>query len=89
MLYYRRGQGRPTTNRAAAVKRASRMKYSKCEIKEMEAKIRTATQWSDVYSEIISLCDAAGMLEDLKAADGETFEGVIYKAAEKLGVEVE
>ena len=65
------------------------MKYSKCEIKEMAAKIRTATQWSDVYSEIILLCDAAGMLEDLKAADGETFEGVIYKAAEKLGVEVE
>lgn len=55
---------------------------------EMAAKIRNATQWSDVYSEIISLCDAAGMYDDLKAADGETFEGVIYKAAEKLGVRV-
>lgn len=65
------------------------MEYSKRKIKEIAAKIRTATQWSDVYSEIISLCDAAGMLEDLKAADGETFEGVIYKAAKKLGVEVE
>lgn len=55
------------------------MKYSKCEIMEMAAKIRNATQWSDVYSEIISLCDAA---------DGETFEGIVYKAAEKLGVRV-
>ena len=84
-------KGNRTTIRAAAVKRTkgNAMNYSKCEIKEMAAKIRTATQWSDVYSEIISLCDAAGMLEDLKAADGETFEGVIYKAAEKLGVEVE
>ena len=70
MLYYRRGQGKPTTIRAAAVKRrkVDVMNYSKCEIKEMVAKkIRTATQWRDVYSEIISLCDAAGMLEDLKS----------------------
>lgn len=70
------------------MRKVNAMKYSKCEIMEMSAKIRNAAQWPDVYSEIISLCDAAGMLDDLKAADGETFEGVIYKAAEKLGVRV-
>ena len=62
------------------------MDYSMQEIAE---KIRKATSWSDVIPEVIRLCDAAGMLEDFKAADGETFETVIYKAAEKLGVEVE
>ena len=65
------------------------MKYSECELKEMGAKIRSAMQWTDVYAEIISLCDAAGMLDELEAADGETFESVIHKAAEKLGVDVE
>lgn len=61
------------------------MDYSMQEIAE---KIRKATFWSDVTPEVICLCDTAGMLDDLKAADGETFEGVIYKAAEKLGVRV-
>ena len=75
------------------MRKVNAMKYSKCEIMEMAAKIpatcnHNAAQWPDVYSEIISLCDAAGMLDDLKAADGETFEGVIYKAAEKLDVRV-
>ena len=29
------------------------------------------------------------MLEEYKAADGETFESVVFKAAEKLGVEIQ
>ena len=34
------------------------------------------------------LCEAAGMLDEWNAADGETFESVAYKAAAKLGVEI-
>lgn len=34
------------------------------------------------------LCELAGMAETFDAADGDTFESVIYAAAEKLGVEV-
>ena len=35
------------------------------------------------------LCEAADMLEEWNAADGETFESVAFKAAEKLGVEIQ
>ena len=34
------------------------------------------------------LCALAGMAEEFDAADGESFESVIYAAADKLGVEV-
>ena len=64
------------------------MNYNKCEINETAEKIRTAACWDECWDEVQWLCDVAGMLDDLKAADGETFEGVIYNAAEKLGVRV-
>lgn len=34
------------------------------------------------------LCEAAGLEKEWEEADGETFESVIYAAAEKLGVEI-
>jgi len=34
------------------------------------------------------LCEEAGLLDEWEAADGETFEEVAYKAAEKLGVNI-
>lgn len=34
------------------------------------------------------LCEDAGMLEEWEAADAEEFESVVYKAAEKLGVDL-
>lgn len=34
------------------------------------------------------LCEDAGMLEEWENADGDSFEQVIYKAAEKLGVDL-
>lgn len=34
------------------------------------------------------LCALAGLSEEWDAADGETFESVVYKAAEILGVEI-
>jgi hypothetical protein len=48
--------------------------------------LRSADTWDmDLARE---LCALAGMAEAFDAADGDTFEGVIYAAAEKLGVEV-
>ena len=43
---------------------------------------------ADVEAEIRAICEAADMIEEYEAADGESFEGVIYKAAEILGVEI-
>ena len=34
------------------------------------------------------LCRRAGLSDELKAADGESFESVVYAAADKLGVEI-
>ena len=48
--------------------------------------LRSADAWDmDLARE---LCALAGMAESFDAADGETFESVIYAAADKLGVEV-
>lgn len=53
---------------------------------EIAEEIRSSDTWdNDLLSE---LCEAAGMTEEWNAADGETFEAVAYKAAEKLGVEI-
>ena len=58
------------------------------EIHELAAKIRAAKTWVEVEGELKALCDAAGMAGEYKAADGDSFEAVIYKAAERLGVDV-
>lgn len=48
--------------------------------------IRNADTWDmDACAE---LCELAGMEDEWKAADGETFEQVVFAAAEKLGVEI-
>lgn len=53
---------------------------------EIAADIRATDTWDmDIYRE---LCEAAGMLDQWEAADGDTFEIVIYAAAEKLGIEI-
>lgn len=58
------------------------------ELQELAAKIRAAKTWGEVEGELRALCDAAGMADEYKAADGDNFEAVIYKAADRLGVEV-
>ena len=58
------------------------------ELQELAAKIRAAKTWVEVEGELRVLCEAAGMADEYKAADGDNFEVVIYKAAERLGVEV-
>lgn len=53
---------------------------------EIAEEIRSSETWdNDLLAE---LCEAAGMTDEWNAADGETFEAVAYKAAEKLGVEI-
>ena len=64
------------------------MYYTKEEIKEIAAKIKAADNWMDVADEVEAICDAAGLLEELKKADDSTFESVIFKAADALGVEL-
>ena len=58
------------------------------ELQELAAKIRAAKTWGEVEGELKAICEAAGMANEYKAADGDNFEAVIYKAAERLGVEV-
>ena len=54
--------------------------------REIAEEIRSTETWdNDLLSE---LCELAGMSDEWNAADGETFESVAYKAAEKLGVEI-
>ena len=58
------------------------------DLQELAAKIHAAKTWVEVEGELRTLCDAAGMADEYKAADGDNFEAVIYKAAERLGVEI-
>ena len=58
------------------------------ELQELAAKIHAAKTWVEVEDELMALCEAAGMADEYKAADGDNFEAVIYKAAERLGVEI-
>lgn len=56
------------------------------EATEIAMKIREADTWD--ANDCRELCDLAGIADEWDAADGETFEGVVYKAANILGVEV-
>jgi hypothetical protein len=53
---------------------------------EIAEAIRNADEWD--LDDCRELCELAGLSEEWAKADGETFEQVIYKAAEILGVEV-
>ena len=57
-------------------------------INEIAETIKNAQTWADVEAEIKALCEAADTPEAHEAADGESFESVIYKAAEILGVKI-
>ena len=55
-------------------------------VKELAAEIKRESTWNP---ELLGmLCDAAGMWKEWQATNGENFEPVIFKAAEKLGVEI-
>lgn len=53
---------------------------------ELAKRIYEADQWID--EDIEELVERAGLKDEYDAADAETFESVIFKAAEVLGVEI-
>lgn len=53
---------------------------------EIAETIRNAEDWDmDACKE---LCELAGLTAEWEAADGDTFESVVNRAAEVLGVEI-
>ena len=55
-------------------------------VNELAKEIRESSVWD--LDQLEELCELADMEEEWKISDGETFEQVVYKAAEKLGVEI-
>ena len=55
-------------------------------VQEIAREIRNSETWDNELLE--QLCEAAGLLEEYQSADGETFESVVYKAADVLNVEI-
>lgn len=53
---------------------------------EIAMELNNSGEWIPELCE--ELCELADMSEEWMQADGETFESVVYAAAEKLGVEV-
>lgn len=58
----------------------------KMTVQEIAKELRGQDVWSVELLEL--LCDEADMLEEYESADGETFESVVYKAADILNVEI-
>lgn len=58
--------------------------------RDYAAKIAEALRSADTWDMGLAreLCEMAGMAEAFDAADGDTFEEIILRAADKLGVEV-
>jgi hypothetical protein len=53
---------------------------------ELAAEIRSSQEWD--FDQLRELCELADMESEWESADGETFEQVAFRAAEKLGVEI-
>lgn len=56
------------------------------EIQVIAERIRSKDYWD--MGSCIELCKLAGQEEEFNNADGETFESVLFEAAERLGVEI-
>lgn len=55
---------------------------------ELAEAIRDAHDWESCEDECKRLCEMAGLSEEWGNADGETFEGVLDRAADKLHVNI-
>ena len=55
-------------------------------VQEIAKELRGQDVWSMELLEL--LCDEADLTEEFENADGETFERVVYKAADILKVEI-
>ena len=76
MLYYNHSKDKNTKTK----------EILKMNVKEIAKELRGQDVWSMELLE--QLCEEAGMLEEYEVADGETFESVVYKAADILKVEI-
>ena len=56
------------------------------EAQTIAQELREEGEWIPDLCE--ALCGLAGMADEYREADGETFEAVLFKAAEVLGVEI-
>lgn len=56
------------------------------EIVAIASALKNADEWDESLCK--DLCEAADMLSEWEAADGESFEKVVEEAADKLGVEI-
>ena len=54
---------------------------------EIATALRSSGEWD--FELLEELCEIAGLKEEWCNSDGETFEGVAYKAAEILGVDID
>lgn len=58
----------------------------KYEAEQIAERIRTADEWN--ADDCRDLCELAGLGKEWEEADGETFESVVFKAAEILNVDI-
>ena len=54
---------------------------------EIATALRSSGEWD--FELIEELCEIAGLKEELSNSDSETFEDVVYKAAEILDVDID
>lgn len=62
--------------------------FAEPEATKLAEAIRDAHDWESCKDECRQLCDMAGMADEWDNADGETFEGVLDRAAAKLRVRI-
>ena len=56
-------------------------------VNEIANELRSSGEWD--FELLAELCEIAGLKEEWNNSDGETFEGIAYKAAEILGVDID
>ena len=58
--------------------------------RDLAEELATSFREKDVWNmaECEKLCWLAGMGKEWRRADGENFEAILYKAADKLGVDI-
>lgn len=59
---------------------------ARAEAQKIAARIAACDTWQP--EDCAALCSLAGLAEEWSRADGDSFEAVLYRAAEKLGVEI-
>ena len=76
MLYYNHSKDKNTKTK----------EIYKMNVQEIAKELRGQDVWSMELLEL--LCDEADLTEEFENADSETFESVVYKAADILNVEI-